>query len=87
MRRIVSSSCHWASSLTVAARRFGNANKQVRAASSDSKTLKKTLVYDENVKIGGVMVHTLLVYALSDFGLAFQVRLNRFNLWFIWLAL
>ena len=30
---------------------------QVRFASSDaSKTLKKTLVYDEHVKVGGVMV-------------------------------
>ena len=68
MRRIVSSSCHWTSSLTVAARRFGNANKQLRSASSDSKTLKKTLVYDEHVKVGGVMVRilTLLVSAIHN---------------------
>ncbi len=38
------------------ARQFGRTATPIRFASSDAKKLKKTLVYEENVKLGGVMV-------------------------------
>ena len=45
----------------------------MRCASSDAKKLKKTLVYEENVKLGGVMVRSTILRYDCRFEEAFSL--------------